>query len=64
MCDIIRKKLDIESREQPVTVYSYLNLFLRILDNLSLQLNLKLVAPKLLQVFKYILMFSIDFVFE
>ncbi|KAK9751789.1 Cyclin, N-terminal domain [Popillia japonica] len=49
MCDIIRKKLDVESREQPITVYSYLNLFLRILDCLSLQLNLKSSAPKLLQ---------------
>ncbi|KRT81260.1 hypothetical protein AMK59_5555, partial [Oryctes borbonicus] len=49
MCDIIRKKLDVESREQPITVYSYLNLVLRILDCLSLQLNLKSSAPKLLQ---------------
>lgn len=49
MCDIIRKKLDVESKEQPITVFSYLNLFLRILDCLSLQLNLKSSAPKLLQ---------------
>jgi len=49
MCDIIRKKLDVEPREQPVTVYTYLNLFLRIYDCYTAQLNLKSVAPKKLQ---------------
>ncbi|XP_022915042.1 cyclin G [Onthophagus taurus] len=49
MCDIIRKKLDIEPRAQPVTIYSYLNLFLRIFECAATKLNVKPLSSRMLQ---------------
>lgn len=50
MGDIIRKKLDLESGEQPITVFNYLNTILRVMEKASLQANIKQVCNRVLQV--------------
>lgn len=49
MSDIIRKKLELENGEQPITVWNYLNVILRAMDRAASQINLKSLCNKILQ---------------
>lgn len=49
MSDIIRKKLDLDSGEQPITVYNYLNVILRAMEGAASQINMKSLCNKMLQ---------------
>lgn len=37
MCDIIRKKLGVENNERPITVFDYLNLFMKVMDSIAIE---------------------------
>lgn len=50
MGDIIRKKLELDSGEQPITVFNYLNVMLRVMEGAASQINMKSLCNKMLQV--------------
>lgn len=50
MSDIIRKKLDLDAGEQPITVFNYLNVILRVMEGAASQINTKSLCNKMLQV--------------
>lgn len=38
MCDIIKKKLGVENNERPITVLDYLNIFMKIIDDVTVEM--------------------------